>query len=260
MGPDAPMPRSLREHARWIRLGAVPCLIVHPDGQAGPGTRPAPWLLWMHGRTAHKEIDNGRFLRLMRAGIASVAIDLPAHGERAAADRQTSDGTMEIIEVSLAEMPELVAELGEELGLDPARGAIGGMSLGGMVALATLCRPHAFRAAWVEATTGDWTHLQGAMHDPARADAMEPARHLDRWRPVPLLAIHAELDEWIPFQDQRRFLDRVRSVNGEAPVELLAFPRTGAPHEHIGFGTFAPRAKEAGVAFLERHLGVTPSR
>ena len=259
MGPDAPMPRSLREHARWIRVGEVPCLIVHPDRGDAHAVRPTPWLLWMHGRTAHKELDNGRYLRLMRAGIASVAIDLPAHGERAEPSRQTSEGTMEIIGTALAELPGLVEALSLGHGLDRGRAAIGGMSLGGMVALAALCRPHTFRAAWVEATTGDWTHLQGAAHDPTRADAMEPARHLDRWTPIQLLAIHAELDEWIRMQDQRGFLDRVRSVNGDAPVELLAFPRTGAPHEHIGFGTFAPRAKEAGVEFLQRHLGVTPS-
>jgi dipeptidyl aminopeptidase/acylaminoacyl peptidase len=211
----------------------------------------------MHGRTAHKELDNGRYLRLMRSGVATLAIDLPGHGERTQPELQVSERTMEVAGAALAELPGLLAGLGAELGLDPDRGAIGGMSLGGMVTLAALCRPHRFKAAWVEATTGDWSHLTGAVHDPARADAMEPARHLDRWTPVPLLAIHAELDEWIPLSDQRRFLERVRAVNGECPVELLAFPRTGAPHEHIGFGTFAPRAKEAGVAFLERHLGVT---
>ena len=217
-----------------------------------------PWLLWMHGRTAHKELDNGRYLRLLRADVATVAIDLPGHGERAVPEWQASERTMEVAEAALAELRPLLGAMGPEHGLDPLRGAIGGMSLGGMVTLAALCRPHRFRAAWVEATTGDWGHLNGATHDPARADAMEPARHLDRWTPVPLLAIHSELDEWIPISDQRRFLDRVRGVNGPSPVELLAFARTGAPHEHIGFGSCAPQAKEAGVAFLTRHLGVRP--
>jgi len=34
----------------------------------------------MHGRTANKELDPGRYLRLIRAGIAVCAIDLPGHG------------------------------------------------------------------------------------------------------------------------------------------------------------------------------------
>ncbi len=238
-------------------MGPTPCLIVHPDHGAPTDLRARPWLLWMHGRTAHKELDNGRYLRLLRSGVATVAIDLPGHGERTVPELQASERTMEVAQAALVELPGLLASLGPGEGLDPDRCAIGGMSLGGMVALAALCRPHRFKAAWVEATTGDWSHLNGATHDPVRADAMEPARHLDRWMPIPLLAIHSELDEWIPIADQRRFLDRVRDVNGDAPVEMLAFPRTGAAHEHIGFGSCAPQAKEAGVAFLTRHLGVT---
>ena len=39
-----------------------------------------------------------------------------------------------------------------------------------------------------------------------------------------------------------------------ATTELVVYPRTGAPHEHIGFGTFAPQAKDAGVQFLASHL------
>lgn len=260
-GPASPMPRSLRAHARWERLAGVPALVVHPDA---PGSeRPRPLLLWMHGRTAFKEMDNGRYLRLMRAGIASVAIDLPGHGERADEARQASERTMEVIEAALGELPALTQAIGRVPGLDTDRMAIGGMSLGGMTALAALCRPHAFRAAVVEATTGDWTHLTGAIHDPARSDAMEPARHLDRWRPVPMLAIHAQLDEWIRIEWQRTFLERVRGMNAGLPVELLEFPRTGAPHEHVGFGTFGPQAKDACTDFLRRWLApeaVSPPR
>lgn len=261
-GPTSPMPKSLRAHARWERLAGVPALLVHPD-PPGAATSPRPFLLWMHGRTAFKEMDNGRYLRLLRAGIGTVAIDLPGHGERADPPLQASEGTMQVIEATLAELPGVLDALGAFPGFDRARSAIGGMSLGGMVTLARLCRPHAFRAALVEATTGDWTDLAGTAHDPVRSDAMEPARHLDRWTPVPLLALHAELDEWIRLEWQRGFIERVRAVNGEAPAELTVFPRTGAPHEHIGFGTFGPQAKDAGTAFLARHLlpeGVSPPR
>ena len=251
------MPKSLRAHARWERLAGVPALLVHPD-PPGAEAAPRPFLLWMHGRTAFKEMDNGRYLRLLRAGIGSVAIDLPGHGERADVALQSSERSMEVIEAALAEMPALLEALANFPGFDRSRAAIGGMSLGGMVTLARLCRPHGFRASVVEATTGDWTHLTGAMHDPARADAMEPARHLDRWSPTPLLAIHAELDEWIRIEWQRTFLDRLRGVHGDAPIELLAFSRTGAPHEHIGFGTFGPQAKDAGTDFLVRHLRPQP--
>lgn len=251
-GPASPMPRTLRAHARWLPLGPAPALVIHPD-PAGAES-PRPFLLWMHGRTAFKEMDNGRYLRLLRAGIATVAIDLPGHGERSNEPLQASERTMEVIEAALAELPKVLRAIAALGTLDPSRAAIGGMSLGGMVALASLCRPHRFSAAVVEATTGDWTHLAGAQHDPARSDAMEPARHLDRWQPLPVLAIHASLDEWIRIEWQRAFLERLRSANDGRPVDLIEFPRTGAPHEHIGFGTFGPQAKDACTEFLVRHL------
>jgi len=251
------MPKSLRAHARWERLAGVPALLVHPDAP-GQAQSPRPFVLWMHGRTAFKEMDNGRYLRLLRAGIGTVAIDLPGHGERAEPALQTSDRVMQVIEAALAELPRVHEALAASGGFDLGRAAIGGMSLGGMVSLARLCRPHAYRAAVVEATTGDWSHLAGAAHDPARADAMEPARHLDRWTPVPVLALHAELDEWIQLAWQRTFLERLRGVNGDEPVELVTFPRTGAPHEHIGFGTFGPQAKDLGTDFLVRRLRPQP--
>ncbi len=256
-GPSSPMPKSLRAHARWERLAGVPALLVHPDA---PGTppQPRPTLLWMHGRTAHKEMDNGRYLRLLRAGIASVALDLPGHGERADHSMQTPERTMTVIDAALRELPAVRQALSAEQGFRMDRVAVGGMSLGGMVALASVCRGPAWQAALVEATTGDWTHLAGAAHDPALANALEPARHLDRWQPLPLLALHAELDEWIRIEWQRGFLQRVRAVNGDAPVDLTAFPRTGAPHEHVGFGSFGPQAKDAGTQFLVRHLRPEP--
>jgi fermentation-respiration switch protein FrsA (DUF1100 family) len=83
---------------------------------------------------------------------------------------------------------------------------------------------------------------------------MEPTRHLDRWQPTPLLALHAELDEWIKIEWQRGFIERLRGVNAPATTELVVYPRTGAPHEHIGFGSYAPQAKDAGVQFLAKQL------
>lgn len=247
------MPKSLRACARWERLGGVPALLMHPDF-AGSAVRRRPTLLWLHGRTANKELDNSRYLRMIRADMACVAVDLPGHGERAESDLQASERSMQVIEAMLGDLPGVLAAIASHGGFDTARLAIGGMSLGGMVALVALCRRHAFVAALVEATTGDWTHLPSALHDPRRADALEPARHLDAWRPVPLLALHAEHDEWIHAAWQRSFVERLRPVNAPAPTELVVYPRTGAPHEHIGFGTFAPQAKDAGVQFLARHL------
>ena len=67
----------------------VPAMLSHPDWRT-----PRPTVLWMHGRTVSKEIDNGRFLRFVRAGIASVSLDLPGHGERLDASKHQIMMTM----------------------------------------------------------------------------------------------------------------------------------------------------------------------
>jgi len=257
VGSRSALPRSLKRHARWMHLAGVPALLMHPELDL-PAQRPLPFLLWLHGRTANKELDNSRYLRLLRAGIACVALDLPGHGEREEAAMQTSAHSMQVIERMLQELPAVLQDLAAEKGFDLQRVAIGGMSLGGMIALARLCQPHHFCAALLEATTGDFTHLESAQHDPRRADALEPARHLDRWQPTPVLALHAQYDDWIHIAWQREFMERLSMVNGDMATELVVYPRTGAPHEHIGFGTFAAQSKDAGIAFLLRHLRPEP--
>ena len=79
---DSSLPSSLRAISEHVRLGPdVPCLVVRPEPGAEPAG-PTPFLIWMHGRTANKELDPGRYLRLARAGIGSCAVDLPGHGFR----------------------------------------------------------------------------------------------------------------------------------------------------------------------------------
>ena len=81
-------PRSLLRMSWWTTLAGVPAVVVHPARDADPGDPPAPdaapvpTLIWMHGRTASKELDPGRYLRLAREGIGTIALDLPGHGGR----------------------------------------------------------------------------------------------------------------------------------------------------------------------------------
>ncbi|MBT4768842.1 MAG: hypothetical protein HOO04_10850, partial [Phycisphaerae bacterium] len=73
------LPSALRKQGRLAHCGAVPTLLIQAEEV---NTAPPPLLLWIHGRTAFKELDPGRYLRLMRRGISVCAIDLPGHGER----------------------------------------------------------------------------------------------------------------------------------------------------------------------------------
>ena len=93
------------------------------------------------------------------------------------------------------------------------------------------------------------------MFDPVRVAAMDPIEHLAGWRDIPFLALHNELDEWVPVAGQREFVEalRARSRRPEA-ISIHAFGETGAPQEHAGFGRYGSAAKDLGTEFLIRHL------
>jgi hypothetical protein len=58
------LPRSLVAQSRVLRLGRAntPTLLIHPrfNKEAEKPLEPVPFLLWLHGRTAQKELDSGR--------------------------------------------------------------------------------------------------------------------------------------------------------------------------------------------------------
>ncbi|MBC7771157.1 MAG: alpha/beta fold hydrolase [Pyrinomonadaceae bacterium] len=255
------LPGSLAQHARILRLdnGNIPALLIHPDWST-----PAPCVLWFHGRTAHKELDPGRYQRWLRAGIATCAIDLPGHGERASQELQVAGRSLEVIEQAVQEVDRILAALGDPAfanAFDRRRLGIGGMSAGGMVVLRRLCDPHPFVAAAVEGTSGSLTTLpsyKDRLESPA-LQRLNPILHIEGWRPIRLLALHSELDAIVPVSGMREFIDRLITqyrLHGADPalVQLTTWPETGAPQEHLGFGRVAGDAKNVQTAFFQEHL------
>jgi alpha-beta hydrolase superfamily lysophospholipase len=251
------LPASVRERARFETFAGVPALAVHPAFASDGGFHGerAPMLLWMHGRTANKELDPGRFLRLMRAGIATVSVDLPGHGAREDIALQAPERTLEFVERMAGEVDGIVEAALATGWFDDTRIAIGGMSAGGMAALIRLCRAHPFRAACVECTTGSFAWQRNrAMYDPQRAARLDPIQHLDAWRAIPLLILHNQLDAWVAVDGQREFVEALTARGLAADVAMHEYGETGAPHEHSGFGRFASDAKDRQTSFLVRHL------
>lgn len=263
------LPRSLQSQAEVLRLGDdVPALVITPEGEG-----PFPLVIWMHGRTVFKELDPGRYLRWMRAGIGACAIDLPGHGERFERDLTHPRSSPEVIARASAEIDGVVDALFEgSLAGRFRRDAvgIGGMSLGGMVTLRRLCEPHTFKAAAIESSTGDLAKLwsgedfdEGGWvveHPTDVAEAVDPMHHLDGFAPIPLLALHSESDEIIPWKTQQRFLGRLGEHyeargSDRSRIEIQTWPQTGAPQEHNGFGKVSNDAKNTQTAFFERTLG-----
>ena len=253
----AALPASVREKSRTTTFAGVPALVVHPSfaPDADGAIARAPVLFWMHGRTANKELDPGRFLRLVRAGIATVSLDLPGHGARDDMALQQPERTLEFVEQMAGEIDSVVESALATGWFDDARMALGGMSAGGMATLIRLCRAHSFRAAAVECTTGSFAWQRNrAMFEPQRAARLDPIQHLDAWRAIPLLVLHNTLDAWVAVEGQREFVESLRARGLAKDVVMHEYGETGAPHEHSGFGRFAPDAKDRQTEFLVAHL------
>lgn len=263
-------PRYLAERARRLTLGNTPAMVALPD--LAPG-QSVPAVLWLHGRTANKEMDPGRYMRWLRAGIAAVAIDLPGHGERLDAAMQEPARTLDVLEQALSEIDAIVRDIRALPGIDASKLGLGGMSLGGMVTLRRLCDPHPFRAAAVEGTSG-W--LEGMYfptdfglpvrpwpvdHPRPRVQKLEALRNLGGMAPLPLLLLHSEADEMVPWEVQKRFIETLRThytsrVADPALIQVQTWPTTGAPREHIGFGRVSNDAKNLQTDFFAKSLGL----
>lgn len=258
------LPGYLAERSKTITLAGVPALVAHPDWQT-----PSPWVLWMHGRTAYKELDPGRYLRWVRAGIGAVAVDMPGHGERIDRSYHSGERTLEMIEQMVREIDAVVADLlkqwgseaGEKKLFDPARAGIGGMSAGGMATLRRLGEPHTFKAACVEGATGSFEHMPHYLskHGQELFDSVNPRTRLATFRPIPLLILHSEADEMVPIAGVRAFVDDARASytqQGADPslITLHTWETTGAPREHLGFGRFSNDAKNMQTEFFRMWL------
>lgn len=264
-GRFAELPSSLAKQAKFETLAkatteGVPALLAHPDWET-----PAPTVIWMHGRTVNKELDPGRYLRWIRSGIAAVALDLPGHGERYSALLQKPDHTLKVVAQMLDELDHVVDALRDQRWggvFDMDRLAIGGMSAGGMVTLRRLGDPHAFKAAAVESTSGDFSLMPfyDTRYPGELIHRLDPRRHVEGWSAIPLLALHSEADEWVPVQSIRNLFDALKTrytTLGADPNELLTlktWPITGAPYEHAGFGKVANDAKNAQLEFFGKWL------
>ncbi len=263
-----PLPSALAALTRFARLGParVPALIAHPDWKS-----PAPVMVWMHGRTADKTLDNGRYLRWVRAGFAACALDLPGHGERLADGGDAGLQTPERIGEAIAQMVDELDGVIEALHsdeyasvLDTTRLGLGGMSAGGVTTLRRLTIPgHPFVAASIESAAGDLAQLYRTpgwpRPEPGAIAHIDPLAHIAGFEPLPLLALHSESDRLVPIQCLRTFwtaLEHHYRARAAPPEWLMlkTWPETGAPDEHSGFGRVAAEAKTVQTDFLTKWL------
>ena len=104
-----------------------------------PSTARAPAALLLHGFSSSKERMSQAVGRaLLTHGVASLALDLPFHGEREGADRAIPKNPLALVgawRTAIAEACAAVSWLAAQPETDAARLAVVGYSLGGFLAL-----------------------------------------------------------------------------------------------------------------------------
>ncbi len=188
-----------------IREGAeaVPAALLLPE--ATPDTRVSAALL-LHGYSADKEMMARTIGRaLLQRGIASLALDLPLHGGRAADVRPSLGSAMELVRhwrQALAEGALGLSYLGARGGIDRERLAVVGYSLGSFLAGALAARDPRTKAR-VVAAGGDLP--PGPLATFARP-IMDPLRNVRALNGRPLLIVAGRRDRTVsPAQAEALF-------------------------------------------------------
>ena len=183
----------------------VPAILSLPAASA---ERRAPGVLLLHGYSSHKEQMADSIGRvLLRHGIASLAIDLPLHGERRGGmDMQAMRNPIALVSAWRLAQDEArlaLGYLGARAEVDAGRLAIVGYSMGSFLGVLVAAAEPKVRAL-VLAAGGDlpdgtpFEKLVRTLADPLRA-----VRKLDG---RPLLMVHGKRDRTVtPAQAQRLF-------------------------------------------------------
>ncbi|HEY0780575.1 MAG TPA: alpha/beta fold hydrolase, partial [Gemmatirosa sp.] len=184
----------------------VPGLLLVPDG-AGP-TRLAPAAVLLHGYSSRKE-DMAELVGrgLLARGIASLAIDLPLHGERRGdVDFRSVRNPLALTQAwrrGLADGKLALGYLGARPEVDADRLAITGYSMGSFLGVQIAADAAVVRAL-VLAAGGDLP--TGTPFDRLVRAVADPLKAVRRFDGRPLLMVHGRRDTTVrPDQAQRLF-------------------------------------------------------
>lgn len=206
---------QVERHSLRLHVGdaVVPAILLLP-----PGTEhPVPAALLLHGYSSRKERMADTIGRaLANRGVASLAIDLPLHGDRdAPMQRQSLLNPMALVRhwrLALAECTEALDCLAKHERYDASRLAIVGYSLGAYVGVAAAGRDKRVRAV-VLAAAGDLP--LGTPFEKLIRTVADPLKAVRKLSGRPLLMTHGRYDRTVRPTDA----DRLFAAAGE-PKEM----------------------------------------
>ncbi len=186
------------------RRERIPAILLLPDSP-----EPAPAALLLHGYTSRKEVMSETLgVSLMMQGIASLAIDLPLHGERMESVNRLSVGNpLELVsrwKAALAECRFALDWMADHPRLDEGALALVGYSLGTFLGVIVASGDARVRVV-VLAAGGD-------LPSPTRFGKLlrmvaDPLRAVRRISPRPLLMVNGRWDRTITADQAQRLYD-----------------------------------------------------
>ncbi len=190
--------------------GEVPGLLLLPDERPREGPRAGfgvPGAVLLHGYSSRKELMADTLGgALLARGMASLAIDLPMHGDREPVQAQAMRNPLHLLRqwrLALAETSLALRVLGDVPGVDRGRLALVGFSMGAYVAVMAAADEPAARAV-VLAAGGDLPESTPLATLVRRA--ADPLRAIRRLGGRPLLMVHGRHDRTVlPEQAERLF-------------------------------------------------------
>jgi len=171
-----------------------------------PTARSAPAALLLHGFMLDKErMASHVGAELLARGVASLAIDLPLHGERfrAIGSVRTPFEAIRLWNAALDQSALALRYLGERAELDSGRLALVGYSLGAFLGLKVATREPSVRAVLLAAAGDLPDYIPFAT---IARSIIDPLKLVARLAGRPLLMVHGRADHTIlPAQAERLF-------------------------------------------------------
>jgi dienelactone hydrolase len=224
----------------WI--DHIPTLLVEPD----PATAKRKLVLWIPYFTGRKEDMEGHLRTLAGRGYHALSYDPWQHGARAVENPQGLQARVfgnfrrymwPIIGQTALDALRILDWAAATWDLAPEV-AVGGISMGGDVAVAVAGLDPRVQCAAAIASTPDWTR-PGMDAAPGEADAyarhfyesLDPLTHLDHYRHTPAIDFECGAEDLhVPPDGAARFREPAREIYGEHPDRLRVTLHPGVGH------------------------------
>lgn len=236
------MSESLKPVAHKTWIDQIPALWIEP----GVGSAPRKLVIWLTGFTGCKEEMEPYLRELAQRGFHALSFDPWQHGERSKEDKESLQKRVfgnyrrhmwPIFGYTALEILRIIDWAVREWGVEKEI-RVGGISMGGVAAVAAAGIDSRIVCAAVSGSSPDWLR-NGADLPPGEADAysqffydrLNPLTHLDHYRHLPAIDFECGAeDHHVPPDGALQFQNALQNTYRTCPDRLRVILHPGAGH------------------------------